>query len=76
MATSNLPAGLSAKGISQIIANKQKINPEQSFAEVTRRQIEVINSKSYSIIDQCQSDLLEMKGRMKNLDGAKYVKIR
>jgi DNA processing protein len=34
--------GLQTKAIGQIIANKSKINPEQSFAEVTRRQIEII----------------------------------
>ncbi|MBX4191406.1 MAG: DNA-processing protein DprA [Candidatus Doudnabacteria bacterium] len=35
-------AGLQPQAISQIIANKSKINPEQAFAEVTRRQIEII----------------------------------
>ena len=35
-------AGIKSEVIDQIIANKQKINPEQSFAEVTRRQIEVV----------------------------------
>lgn len=37
-----IDAGLSAKTISQIIAKKPKVNPEQMFAELTRRQIEVI----------------------------------
>src|SRR5688500_18972584 len=37
-----IDAGLPARTISQIIAGKIKINPEQSFAELTRRQIEVI----------------------------------
>ncbi len=41
--------GLRAKTISQIIARKNKINPEQAFAELTRRQIEVtlINEPEY-----------------------------
>ena len=34
--------GLKAKTINEIIAIKNKINPEQSFAELTRRQIEVV----------------------------------
>jgi DNA processing protein len=37
-----IDAGLPAKTISQIIANKPKIKPEQSFAELARRQIEAI----------------------------------
>lgn len=37
-----IDAGINAKTINQIIAIKPKINPEQSFAELTRRQIEVI----------------------------------
>ncbi len=37
-----IDAGLSAKTISQIIAKKPKINPEPLFAELTRRQIEVV----------------------------------
>jgi DNA processing protein len=45
-------AGLSEKTISAIIADKQKIKPEQSFAELARRQIEIILSeeKSYSVL--------------------------
>src|SRR3989344_3303631 len=35
-------AGLTAKTINQIIAKKPKINPELQFAELTRRQIEVV----------------------------------
>lgn len=44
-----IDAGLNAKTINQIIAIKPKINPEQSFAELTRRQIEVvlINDQDY-----------------------------
>jgi DNA processing protein len=37
-----IEAGLPAKIVNQIIANKPKIKPEQMFAELTRRQIEVI----------------------------------
>lgn len=37
-----IDAGLPAKTISQIIAKKNTINPEQMFAELTRRQIEVV----------------------------------
>ncbi len=37
-----IDAGLAAKTINQIIANKPKIKPEQSFAELARRQIETI----------------------------------
>lgn len=37
-----IDAGLSAKTINQIIANKSKIKPEPLFAELTRRQIEVL----------------------------------
>ncbi|MEO8065439.1 MAG: DNA-processing protein DprA [Candidatus Doudnabacteria bacterium] len=40
--TDYIDAGLSAKTISQIIAKKPKIKPEQSFAELTRKQIEVV----------------------------------
>ena len=32
-----LHTGLPAKAISEIIANKQKINPEQAFAELARQ---------------------------------------
>jgi DNA processing protein len=39
-----IDAELPAKTISQIIAKKPTINPEQSFAELTRRQIEVLLS--------------------------------
>src|SRR6185436_1949426 len=47
-----LNAGLAPKAIREIIANKQKINPEQSFAELTRRQIEIIliTEKNYPIL--------------------------
>lgn len=41
-ANSYIDAGLNAKTISQIIAGKSKINPEQSFAELARRQIQVV----------------------------------
>ncbi len=37
-----IDAGLPAKSVNQIIANKPKIKPEQLFAELTRRQIEVL----------------------------------
>jgi len=42
-------AGISPKTVDKIITDKQKINPEQSFAETTRRQIEIllISEKSY-----------------------------
>ncbi len=39
---SYLESGLSAKTVSQIIAGKSKINPEQSFAELARRQIQLL----------------------------------
>ncbi len=44
-----LAAGLAPKTIEQIIANKPKINPEQSFAELPRRGIEIllVTEKSY-----------------------------
>src|SRR6185503_7240634 len=41
-ASDYLEAGLPGKSISQIIAEKQKIKPELSFAELTRRGIEII----------------------------------
>lgn len=37
-----IDAGLPAKTINQIIANKPKIKPEQLFAELARRQIEAV----------------------------------
>lgn len=37
-----LEAGLPQIVVSKIIARKNKINPEQSFAELTRRQIEIV----------------------------------
>jgi DNA processing protein len=37
-----MQAGMNQSTLDRIIAEKQKINPEQSFAEVTRRQIEII----------------------------------
>ncbi|MBX4187027.1 MAG: DNA-processing protein DprA [Candidatus Doudnabacteria bacterium] len=42
-------AGIKRETVDQIIPFKRKINPEQSFAEVTRRQIEILLSleKSY-----------------------------
>lgn len=41
-ASDYIDAELTAKTINQIIAKKPKINPEQMFAELTRRQIEVV----------------------------------
>lgn len=41
-ASDYIDAELTAKTINQIIARKPKINPEQMFAELTRRQIEVV----------------------------------
>ncbi len=37
-----IAAGITAKTVDKIIADKQKINPEKAFAEVTRKQIEIL----------------------------------
>ncbi len=44
-----IQAGLLPKIVNQIIADKRKINPEQSFAELARRQIEtlLVSEKAY-----------------------------
>lgn len=50
IASSNdyIDAGLAAKTVKQIIANKPQIKPEQAFAELTRRQIEIVLSEEKS----------------------------
>jgi DNA processing protein len=68
-------AGLPPKSVSEIIARKPKINPEQVFAELTRRSIETVllSEKAYpAILKEISTapPLLYVRGRQEVLNTA------